>query len=223
MHTEHRLWALLACCLLGTGAAHAEGPYGELRFGMVYHQPTTAEGSLRGFTSALPGRDRMVELEHEDTLSFGVEAGFEEVLGTPFKVGLGLDIFRSELESATLSATARNGAPVTRAAGPGALAAESLSFDQRVLLGTLNVFYEFEILKVAGYLGVGYGLAFVGDADAESGPVFHLGASYEVDPLGEVGLRVSRFKSGGPTHRATGLEFDDFEITLLSLSLGREF
>ena len=209
-------------CALAVSAA-AEGPYGELRVGLVQDEPMVAQGRLPGFDSMLPDGDANIRLRYDDALSFGVEGGFEEVLDSPFKVGVGLDIFRMELEKAEIDAGAADGERMSLDIGPDALRARHLSFDDRVLLGTANVFYEIEMLDVTAAAGVGYGLAFVGNADAEGGPIFHLGASFEVDPLGDVGLRISRFKADGPVDDATGLPFEDFEITMLSVSLGWEF
>ena len=209
-------------CALAVSAA-AEGPYGELRVGLVQDEPMVAQGRLPGFDAMLPDGDATIRLRYDDAMSFGVEGGFEEVLDSPFKVGVGLDIFRMELEQAEIDAGDAVGERMPLNLGPDTLRANHLSFDNRVLLGTANVFYEIEMLDVTAAVGVGYGLAFVSDADAEAGPIYHLGASFEVDPLGDVGLRISRFKADGPVDDATGLRFEDFEITMLSLSLGWEF
>ena len=213
---------LLALLLSGTGAAvHAEGPYGELRWGFVAVEPMVSSGGTVPLSS-LGNAAGITELTYNDPMSFGGEAGFAEVLGTPFNVSLALDTFRSELDQMQVRPRGDAADAPSLEVDPEGLRERNVSFDHRVLLLTANVFYEREIKDVKAYAGAGYGMVFIGDADSESGPILHLGARYEVASIGYVGLRVSRFKSGGPLHTATGLKFDDFEFTSVNLSFGLE-
>ena len=214
--------SLLTLLLVAAGTAvHAEGPYAELRWGVVSVEPMVSKAASPRL-SGLGDGPLATELTYNDPMSFGGEAGFAEVLGTPFKVSLGLDTFRSELEQMQIRSRGDDAGPLLLEVGADALRDRNVSFDHRVLLLTANVFYEMEIMDVRAYAGAGYGMAFIGDADSESGPILHLGARYEIAPIGYVGLRVSRFKSGGPLHTATGLKFEDFEFTSVSLSFGLE-
>ena len=207
---------------------HAEGPYAELRWGAIRLEPMVGAAGASPLASSLPTNEVKTKLRYDDATAFGIEAGYVGVLGTPFKVSLGLDMFRSKLESAELSwlpgtmGGEGSSDPLFLEVGRDTVAAQQLSFDQRVLLMSANIFYEMEKANLKGYVGLGYGMAFIGNADAETGPILHVGARYDIKPIGYVGVRLSRFKSGGPAHGATGLQLDDFELTSLTLSIGRE-
>ena len=217
---------LLACVLTvcASGAA-AEGPYAELRWGVVQLDPLTGKGgagNLSWISTAPSGSAVDAEIAHDDPMSFGAEAGLRGIFGTPLAVSLAVDTFRTESQGAQLSLFGEDvPAGITSLdLNRDELAARHVDFDSRVSLLSVNGYYEFEKDDLKLFVGLGYGLAFIGNADMAAGPMFHIGARYEIKPLGYVAVRVSRFQCEGPLHQATGLKFDDFKYNSLTLSFG---
>ena len=214
-------------CILAASAgivavnAYAEGPYGEVRFGVADIDPQMATG----VSGAFPGSSAEAELTFAQGTGFGLEAGMREVLGTPLRASVNMDTFRYEFESAELvTAVGADGEPpVLATVNRDQVIASNLNFDARILLVSANVYYEVELGDFKGYLGGGYGQAFIGDADGEFGPLGHVGMTYEMEPFGEVGLRITRFASGGPTHTATDAQFEAFSFNAVTISLGMDF
>jgi len=211
---------LCACLASGAVAAHA-GPYAEIRGGL------SQMGDLSG-TADRGGGVLEAELTYDAKKTIGAEGGMRAIAGTPFALGLALDGFRGRLGEATLS---RTDAAAESPGGQGtqvALDADGVrdlgyNFDDRVTVLSGNAYYELgDDEGLVAYLGLGYGIASI-ESDLRSGFVIQLGARYPIDPVGYVGLRVSRFQSDGHNDAASGLKFEDFASTAVTLAFGLEF
>ena len=218
---------LCACLASGAVAAHA-GPYAEVRGGL------SQMGDLSG-TADRGGDVLEAELTYDAKKTIGAEGGMRAIAGTPFALGLALDGFRGRLGEAALSRTAAaaesDAAAESPAGGQGtqvALDADGVrdlgyNFDDRVTVLSGNAYYELgDDEGLVAYLGLGYGIASI-ESDLRSGFVIQLGARYPIDPVGYVGLRVSRFQSDGHNDAASGLQFEDFASTAVTLAFGLEF
>ena len=212
---------LCACLASGAVAVHA-GPYAEIRGGL------SQIGDLSG-TADRGGGVLEAELTYDAKKTIGAEGGMRAIAGTPFALGLALDGFRGRLGEATLS---RTGAAAESPAGDQgtqvALDADGVrdlgyNFDDRVTVLSGNAYYELgDDDGLVAYLGLGYGIASI-KSDLRSGFVIQLGARYPIDPVGYVGLRLSRFQSDGHNDAASGLQFEDFASTAVTLAFGLEF
>ena len=212
---------LCACLAFGAVAVHA-APYAEIRGGL------SQVGDLSGMADRAGGVLK-AELTYDAKKTIGVEGGMRAIAGTPFAVGLALDGFRGRLGEATLSRT--DAAAEAPADGQGArvtLDANAVrdlgyNFDDRVTVLSGNAYYELgDDEGLAAFLGLGYGIASI-ESDLRSGLVIQLGARYPIEPIGYVGLRLSRFQSDGHSDAASGLEFDGFASTAVTLAFGLEF
>ena len=214
---------LCACLASGAVAVHA-GPYAEIRGGL------SQMDDLSGTTDR-GGGVLEAELTYDAKKTIGAEGGMRAIAGTPFALALALDGFRARLGEATLSQTGAAAAAESPAGGQGtqvALDADGVrdlgyNFDDRVTVLSGNAYYELgDDEGLVAYLGLGYGIASI-ESDLRSGFVIQLGARYPIDPVGYVGLRVSRFQSDGHNDAASGLQFEDFASTAVTLAFGLEF
>ena len=213
---------LCACLASGAVAAHA-GPYAEIRGGL------SQMGDLSG-TADRGGGVLEAELTYDAKKTIGAEGGMRAIAGTPFALGLALDGFRGRLGEATLSRTGAAAAAESPAGGQGtqvALDADGVrdlgyNFDDRVTVLSGNAYYELgDDEGLVAFLGVGYGIAAI-ESDLRSGLTMQLGARYPIDPIGYISLRLSRFQSDGHSD-ASGLQFEDFASTAVTLAFGLEF
>ena len=222
----------LCSLILFAAATAVAGPYAEIRGGLsqVDDLTGTADGVDDAWTAALT-------FDRKKTV--GAEGGLRGIADTPFGIGLALDGFRSRLSQAVVSASVTGtGQAATMATDATAEGTDALqvtldaqavrelgfNFDDRVTVLSANGFYELgDDEGLAVYLGVGYGIASIGDADLRSGLTVHLGARYPIDPIGYVSLRVSRFQSDGVMDDSSGLQFDSFATTGVTLAFGMEF
>ncbi|MCY3811147.1 MAG: hypothetical protein OXH15_05070 [Gammaproteobacteria bacterium] len=212
---------LCACLASGAVAVHA-APYAEIRGGL------SQMDDLSG-TADRGGGVLEAEFTYDAKKTIGAEGGMRAIAGTPFALALALDGFRGRLGEATLSQT--GAAAESPAGGQGtqvALDADGVrdlgyNFDDRVTVLSGNAYYELgDEEGLVAYLGLGYGIASI-ESDLRSGFVIQLGARYPIDPIGYVGLRVSRFQSDGHNDAASGLQFEDFASTAVTLAFGLEF
>lgn len=215
---------LCACLASGAVAVHA-APYAEIRGGL------SQMGDLSG-TADRGGGVLEAELTYDAKKTIGAEGGMRAIAGTPFALALALDGFRGRLGEATLSRT--GAAAESPADDQGtqdtqvALDADGVrdlgyNFDDRVTVLSGNAYYELgDDDGLVAYLGLGYGIASI-ESDLRSGLVIQLGARYPIDPIGYVGLRLSRFHSDGHNDAASGLQFEDFASTAVTLAFGLEF
>ena len=220
----------LCSFVLFAAATAVAGPYAEIRGGLS--QVDDLDGTVDGIDDGA----WTAELTFDRKKTIGAEGGMRGIADTPFGIGLALDGFRSRLSEAVVSASvAGTGQAPTMATEEGTdalqvtLDAEAVrelgfNFDDRVTVLSANGFYELgDDEGLAVYLGVGYGIALIGDADLRSGLTVHLGARYPIDPIGYVSLRVSRFQSDGYMDDLSGLQFDSFATTGVTLAFGMEF
>ena len=191
-------------------------------------------GDLSG-TADQGGGVLEAELTYDAKKTIGAEGGMRAIAGTPFALALALDGFRGRLGEATLSRTdttaESDAAAEPPAGGQGtqvALDADGVrnlgyNFDDRVTVLSGNAYYELgDDDGLVAFLGVGYGIASI-ESDLRSGLVIQLGARYPIDPVGYVGLRLSRFQSDGHSDAASGLQFEDFTSAAVTLAFGLEF
>ena len=212
---------LCACLAFGAVAVHT-APYAEIRGGLS--QMDDLSGMADQGSGVLEA-----ELTYEAKKTIGAEGGMRAIAGTPLAVGLALDGFRGRLGEATLSGTDATAA--SPAGGQGAeapLNADGVgdlgyNFDDRVTVLSGNAYYELgDDEGLVAFLGVGYGIASI-ESDLRSGLVIQLGARYPIDPIGYVGVRLSRFQSDGHSDAASGLQFEEFASTAVTLAFGLEF
>ena len=215
---------LCACLASGAVAVHA-APYAEIRGGL------SQMGDLNGAADG-GGVVLEAELTYDAKKTIGAEGGMRAIAGTPFALALALDGFRGRLGEATLSRT--GAAAESSAGGQGTQATQvaldadgvrdlGYNFDDRVTVLSGNAYYELgDDEGLVAYLGLGYGIASI-ESDLRSGFVIQLGARYPIDPVGYVGLRLSRFQSDGHNDAASGLQFEDFASTAVTLAFGVEF
>lgn len=220
----------LCSLILFAAATAVAGPYAEIRGGL------SQVDDLTGTADGVDDAAWTAELTFDRKKTVGAEGGLRGIADTPFGIGLALDGFRSRLSQAVVSASvAGTGQAATMAMEEGTdtlqitLDAEAVrelgfNFDDRVTVLSANGFYELgDDEGLAVYLGVGYGIASIGDADLRSGLTVHLGARYPIDPIGYISLRVSRFQSDGVMDDSSGLQFDSFATTGVTLAFGMEF
>ena len=220
----------LCSLILFAAATAAAGPYAEVRGGL------SQVDDLTGTADGVDDDAWTAELTFDPKKTLGAEGGMRGIADTPFGIGLALDGFRSRLGEAVVSASvAGAGQAPTMATDEAADASQvtldaqavrdlGFNFDDRVTVLSANGFYELgDDEGLALYLGVGFGIASIGDADLRSGLTVHLGARYPIDPIGYVSLRVSRFQSDGTMDDSSGLQFDSFATTGVTLAFGMEF
>lgn len=212
---------LCACLACGAVAVHA-GPYAEIRGGL------SQMGDLSG-TADQGGGVLEAALTYDAKKTIGAEGGMRAIAGTPFALALALDGFRGRLGEATLSRTDTTAeSDAGRQGNQIALDADAVrnlgyNFDDRVTVLSGNAYYELgDDEGLVAFLGVGYGIASI-ESDLRSGLVIQLGARYPIDPIGYVGLRLSRFQSDGHSDAASGLQFEDFTSAAVTLAFGLEF
>ena len=197
----------LCSFILFAAATAVAGPYAEIRGGL------SQVDELTGTADGVDDDAWTAELTFDRKKTVGAEGGLRGIADTPFGIGLALDGFRSRLSQAVVSAsvagTGQAATMATEATDEGTdtlqvtLDAEAVrelgfNFDDRVTVLSANGFYELgDDEGLAVYLGVGYGIASIGDADLRSGLTVHLGARHPIDPIGYISLRVSRFQSDG--------------------------
>lgn len=210
---------LCAVILFAATTSYA-GPYAEIRAGVS--QVADSTGTARSDAGTWTA-----DLVYERKKTIGAEGGMRMIAGTPLGLGLALDGFRSRLDQATLTGAA---AGDSETASPAVeLSAEDVAdlgydFDDRVTILSANAYYGLgDDEGLALDLGLGYGIAAVGDADLRGGVLFNLGARFPLDPLGYISLRVSRFQADGHTDDSSGLEFENFAATSVTLAFGMEF
>ena len=192
---------LLAVALLASATTPAQGPYVEVRTGLAQvDSMSDTDGNARG------------EIEYGGATVYGIEAGMRSVFDTPFAVSLSFDTFLAEPDSATFDSGSSSGE----------IADVLHDFDQRATLLSVNGFYEHEMEDQKLYAGLGIAGASIGNAGIEFGLALHMGLRYEIKPLGYLNARVTWFRSDGPPHKATGLEFEKFEYIGITLGFGMD-
>lgn len=209
---------MVPIALLGCTSVHAQGPYIELRGGLANLSSLSGTGTLNWPETSSPSAGVRGDIEYGGAAIFGIEAGMRRMFDTPFALSVTLDTFRAELDSASFDSDVTEEQEYSSQA----LADRNLDFDQRTFLLGANGFYEFDMEKVKLYTGAGFAGAFIGNSDVEFGPMVHAGMRYEIKPLGYLSARASWFRSGGPQHKATGLEFDDFQFTAFTMAFGMD-
>ena len=216
---SRRSWpALLAAALLAYADVQAEGPYATLKTGLARVNSLSGTGTLSWPPLSSSDRNVRTEIEYDDTPIYGFEVGMRRVYDTPFAVALSFDTFQAELEGSTFTASGE----VPRQFSSGEIADGNLDFDQRAILLGVSGFFERDMGEQKVYVGAGIAGAFIGNADVAFGPVLHTGLRYEIERLGYVDVRISWFRCDAPPHKATGLQFDKFGYTAITLAVGKD-
>lgn len=226
LHLASRALASLVLLALGA-AAHAGGSYIEGRIGAITLNDLSGTGiidSTIGF-ARLEG-DVAGHLSYDDTFALGAEFGVDELFGTSLRISVSLDGFQPDLSNANLAADLSiNGVDVPDTPDNSPLTADAVSelgldFNHRTVIATGNVFFDLDLGAVVPYVGAGYGVLLVENANQyETGFVAHAGVRYDISPLNYIGVRLTWFRGDGPQDD-TGVNFETFETQALAVSIG---
>ena len=147
-------------------------------------------------------------------------------LGTSLQTSGAIDLFKPEVKNAVLTADlAINGVEVPDTPdgsplGSDALADLGLNFSHRSAILSGNAYFDFDLGGFTPYVGAGYGMLLVENANQyETGVLLHGGFRFDVTPMFYLGGKVSWFRGEGPQDD-TGIDFDTFETTSAAISLG---
>lgn len=219
--------AAVSILLLSSFSAYAGGTYVEGRGGILKLADLSGQGvidSAIGFARLTGSASGSVS--YDNAFLLGAEVGVEGVFGTSLRISAAADIFEPEVSNAVLRADlAINGVDVPEtpdgsALGADALADLGLNFSHRTAILSGNAFVDFDLGGFTPYVGAGYGMLLVENANQyETGVLLHAGARFDVTPLFYVAGKVSWFRGDGPKDD-TGIDFDTFETTSASVGIG---
>ena len=222
-----KLKLAVAAVLLGGLPAYAGGTYVEGRGGILNLADLAGLGKIDstiGF-ARLTG-DASGNVSYDNTFMLGAEVGVEGVFGTSMRLSAAAEAFKPEVKSAALAAKlAINGVDVPDTPdgsplGDQDLADLGLNFSHRTAILSGNGYFDFDLGGFTPYVGVGYGMLLVENANQfETGVLLHAGFRFDVSPLFYVGGKVSWFRGDGPQDN-TGIDFDTFETTSASVGVG---
>ena len=222
------LASILPLLLLLGLPARAGDTYIEGRAGILGLADMSGDGAIDstiGF-ARLTGHARG-DVSYDNTFALGAEVGVEGVFDSSMRISAAADLFKPEVKSATLDAdlaingvgvpdTPDGGSPL----GSSELADLGLNFGHRTAILSANAFYDLDLGGFTPYVGAGYGLLLVENANQlETGFLLHAGFRFDITPLFYVGGKVSWFRGGGPQDN-TGINFDTFETTSASVGVG---
>ena len=222
------LWLATSSLLLLSGlSAYAGDTYVEGRAGLLKLEDLAGQGAIDstiGFARLTGTANGNVSFDN--ALLLGAEVGVEGVFGTSLRVAGTVDLFKPEVKNAVLMADlAINGVEVPdtpdgSSLGSDALADLGLNFSHRSAILSGNAYFDFDLGGFTPYVGAGYGMLLVENANQyETGVLLHGGFRFDVTPMFYLGGKVSWFRGEGPQDD-TGIDFDTFETTSAAISLG---
>ena len=222
------LWLATSSLLLLTSlSAYAGDTYIEGRAGLLKLEDLAGQGAIDstiGFARLTGTANGNVSFDN--ALLLGAEVGVEGVFGTSLRVAGTVDLFKPEVKNAVLTADlAINGVEVPDTPdgsplGSDALADLGLNFSHRSAILSGNAYFDFDLGDFTPYVGAGYGMLLVENANQyETGVLLHGGFRFDVTPMFYLGGKVSWFRGEGPQDD-TGIDFDTFETTSAAISLG---